>query len=83
MKIKFLWTGFTLVISPLISLVEDQLMKLTSLHIEAATLNASTAKEEVSLIMKKMVDSKSLLKLLYATPEKLAKSNRQDFNFFF
>ena len=39
--------GLTLVVSPLISLVEDQLGQLRKIGIEAATLNQNTAKEEV------------------------------------
>lgn len=37
-------TGFTLVICPLISLMEDQLMVLEQLGISAALLNASSSK---------------------------------------
>lgn len=40
----FIVTGFTLVICPLISLMEDQLMVLEQLGISAALLNASSSK---------------------------------------
>lgn len=66
--------GITLVVSPLVSLVEDQLWILNSLNIKASTLNASSSKEDVKYIHQQMTDSKSDLKILYVTPEKLAKS---------
>ena len=42
----------------------------------AKLFNANTTKEEGSAIMAAMLDKKSNLKLLYVTPEKLAKSKR-------
>lgn len=66
--------GFTLVVSPLVSLVEDQIWYLRSIGIQAETLNASSDKDHVKRIHSNMCDSGSNLKLLYVTPEKLAKS---------
>ncbi|XP_032301942.1 ATP-dependent DNA helicase Q1 [Coturnix japonica] len=66
--------GFTLVICPLISLMEDQLMVLEQLGISATLLNASSSKEHVKWVHSQMLDRKSQLKLLYVTPEKIAKS---------
>lgn len=37
-------SGFTLVIAPLVSLMEDQLMYLKSINVPAVTLNASSSK---------------------------------------
>ncbi|GAB1608582.1 ATP-dependent DNA helicase Q1-like [Argonauta hians] len=68
--------GITLVVSPLISLVEDQLLALETLNVPAATLNASTDRAETTRIMNSMLDKESPLKILYVTPEKLAKSKR-------
>lgn len=68
--------GVTLVVSPLISLIEDQIFHLRKLFIEAATLNQSTSKEETSYIQRALVDPQSSLRLLYVTPEKLARSKR-------
>ena len=39
--------GFTLVVSPLVSLMEDQLMALQNLGVSARLLNAASSKEEV------------------------------------
>lgn len=69
-------TGVTLVISPLVSLMEDQLMAVKRLGIESCTLNASSTREEVNLVHTAMTDKQSILKLLYVTPEKIAKSKR-------
>lgn len=66
--------GFTLVVSPLVALVDDQLWSLRALGIEANTLNAASSKEDVKRIHAAMCDLDSSLKLLYVTPEKLAKS---------
>ncbi|VDM56762.1 unnamed protein product [Angiostrongylus costaricensis] len=52
------------VISPLISLIEDQLANLRKLGVGAEALNQSTSKEDI-------VQNGSPLRLLYITPEKL------------
>ncbi|XP_040823545.1 ATP-dependent DNA helicase Q1 [Ochotona curzoniae] len=66
--------GFTLVICPLISLMEDQLMVLKQLGISATMLNASSSKEHVKWVHAEMINKNSKLKLIYVTPEKIAKS---------
>ncbi|KAM9293530.1 ATP-dependent DNA helicase Q1 isoform 2-T5 [Morus bassanus] len=66
--------GFTLVICPLISLMEDQLMILEQLGISATLLNASSSKEHVKWVHTEMLNRNSQLKLIYVTPEKIAKS---------
>ncbi|XP_051547289.1 ATP-dependent DNA helicase Q1-like isoform X2 [Myxocyprinus asiaticus] len=66
--------GFTLVITPLLSLMEDQLMYLQSINVSAVTLNASSTKEDSKWILAGMMDKNSPFKLLYVTPEKIAKS---------
>ncbi|XP_058273598.1 ATP-dependent DNA helicase Q1 isoform X1 [Hemibagrus wyckioides] len=66
--------GFTLVIAPLVSLMEDQLMYLKSINVPAVTLNASSSKEDSKYVMAGMIDKNSPFKLLYVTPEKISKS---------
>ena len=68
--------GFTLVISPLVSLMEDQLMSLQEYNINACLLNAGCSKEHVNSVHNKMITKDSGLKILYVTPEKIAKSKR-------
>ena len=68
--------GITLVVSPLVSLMEDQLMSVKSLEINASLLNASSSRTEATQVQNAMTDKQSGLKLLYVTPEKIAKSKR-------
>ncbi|CAL1527646.1 unnamed protein product [Lymnaea stagnalis] len=68
--------GLTLVVSPLVSLMEDQQMALEELGISSAILNASVGKEREKYVQDDMVNPKGKLRLLYVTPEKLAKSKR-------
>ncbi|KAG5267501.1 hypothetical protein AALO_G00222440 [Alosa alosa] len=68
--------GFTLVITPLVSLMEDQLMYLESVGVSAVCLNASSTKEHARSVMTGMTDKNCTFKLLYVTPEKIAKSKQ-------
>jgi len=68
--------GFTLVISPLISLMEDQLMALDRLGINAALLSSSIPTKDVTIIQNLLVDKECPYKLVYVTPERIAKSKR-------
>ncbi|CAF2540864.1 unnamed protein product [Rotaria sp. Silwood2] len=69
--------GITIVVSPLISLVDDQIYALRNLNIDARALNTSTPRDEQTEIMR-ILDGKnnvgSTLKILYLTPEKIAKN---------
>lgn len=62
--------GVTLVVSPLISLMKDQIDSLRQNGIAAAALNSSTPQEEVNPILRQAYQGK--IKLLYVTPERLA-----------
>jgi len=66
--------GLTLVISPLISLMEDQIMALKNMGIPAQMLCASTSKEVVKAVHQQMITAPCQLRLLYVTPEKISKS---------
>ena len=72
--------GFTLVVSPLVSLMEDQVMAVKTYGVPSCMLNASSSREEVNRVHTAMTDKSSSgasnLKLLYVTPEKIAKSKR-------
>ncbi|XP_040164195.1 ATP-dependent DNA helicase Q1-like [Anopheles arabiensis] len=70
-------TGLTVVISPLISLMEDQVWSLERLKVRAQLLCSTTSKEAVTRIHKELSDKRPpTTKLLYVTPERLAKSKR-------
>lgn len=61
--------GLTLVISPLISLMKDQVDALTSLGVEAAYINSSQDTAEVNRILRRAQAGE--IKLLYVAPERL------------
>lgn len=59
--------NLSVVISPLISLIEDQLMALEKFGISAATMNSSIQKETKKEVTKKMLENK--LNIIFVTPE--------------
>ncbi|CAE6407088.1 unnamed protein product [Rhizoctonia solani] len=82
--------GCTLVISPLVALIMDQVMHLRENEIEAVMLTGATGKEETRSIMQRLAQAgksrgivaadmaggsrEKEIKLCYVTPEKIAKS---------
>lgn len=68
--------GVALVISPLLSLIQDQVMGLTALGIPAFMLTSTTSKENEKFIYKVLEKGEGELKILYVTPEKISKSKR-------
>ncbi|XP_046603727.1 ATP-dependent DNA helicase Q1-like [Neodiprion virginianus] len=68
--------GITVVVSPLVSLMEDQLHGLRKVNVKAMMLSSTASKEDVKEIMNSMTDAKSALRLIYITPEYMAKSKR-------
>ena len=66
--------GLAVVISPLISLIQDQVDALGQLGIGAAFLNSSMSEEEAKRVYSDMRSRQSGLKLLYLTPEKVKAS---------
>lgn len=68
--------GVTVVVSPLLSLMEDQVMALQAMSYPVAMLAANVSVKDTNRILKAMADGEDSLKLLYVTPEKMAKSKR-------
>ncbi|MBN2357312.1 DNA helicase RecQ [candidate division KSB1 bacterium] len=64
-----LFDGLTVVVSPLISLMKDQVEQLQQLGVAAAFLNSSLSPAEFKATVKQVTDGK--LKLLYMAPEGL------------
>ena len=63
----------TLVISPLISLIQDQIRSLTDLGLTAVTINADTNNSEYKFILDMINNDR--LRFLFLTPEKLNSGN--------
>ncbi len=72
-------TGLGLVVSPLISLMADQVYGLTTVGIPAATFNSSKSPEERRQIAADVREGR--LKLLYVSPEALMAHGDGDSNF--
>ncbi|KAJ7953333.1 ATP-dependent DNA helicase [Quillaja saponaria] len=68
--------GIALVVSPLLSLIQDQVMGLTALGIPAYMLASTTSKEDEKFIYKALEKGDEKIKILYVTPEKISKSKR-------
>ncbi|XP_065081844.1 ATP-dependent DNA helicase Q1-like [Ochlerotatus camptorhynchus] len=69
--------GITLVVSPLISLMEDQVWALKKLGVKAEYLCGSTDKDLVTSVQKMLRDGNDeCLKLLFVTPERINRSAR-------
>ncbi|MEI7497657.1 MAG: DNA helicase RecQ [Candidatus Falkowbacteria bacterium] len=71
------FSGITLVISPLIALMKDQVDALKACGIQAEFINSSLSQEQISEIYRRA--NRREIKLLYLAPERLALSSFQDF----
>lgn len=69
--------GLAIVVSPLISLMKDQVDALRANGIQAATLNSSMGFDEVRTIQRDLLDGK--IKVLYISPEKVVQDAFLDF----
>ncbi|XP_039120408.1 ATP-dependent DNA helicase Q-like 4A isoform X1 [Dioscorea cayenensis subsp. rotundata] len=67
--------GVTLVVSPLVSLIQDQIMYLLQANIPAAYLSANLEWVEQQEILRELMSGVCKYKLLYVTPEKIARSD--------
>eukprot|EP01018_Ginkgo_biloba_P018735 Gb_33079 [translate_table: standard] len=67
--------GVTLVVSPLVSLIQDQIMHMSQANIPATYLSANMEWQEQQQIFNELGSNCCKYKLLYVTPEKIAKSD--------
>ncbi|XP_054832143.1 ATP-dependent DNA helicase Q5 [Eublepharis macularius] len=70
-------TGITIVISPLIALIQDQVDHLLSLSVKVSSLNSKISAQEKKTILADLMNEKPQIKLLYITPEMAASSSFQ------
>uniref|UniRef100_A0A667Z026 ATP-dependent DNA helicase n=1 Tax=Myripristis murdjan TaxID=586833 RepID=A0A667Z026_9TELE len=69
--------GITLVISPLIALIQDQVHHLRELNIPACSINSKLPAGERRMILTDLESESPKLKLLYITPEMVASPSFQ------
>jgi ATP-dependent DNA helicase RecQ len=72
-----IFKGLTVVVSPLISLMKDQVDQMIQLGADAALLNSSISRQEYYENIKKIREGK--VKLLYVAPETLLKNDILEF----
>ena len=64
-----LMPGITLVISPLISLMRDQVMALKKAGVDAAFINSSLSEQQISTVCRRIREA--VYKIVYVAPERL------------
>ncbi len=72
----FFLNGLTLVIVPLLSLMEDQLRRLNELRIDVAVIKGGQSEEERKEIIRNIRDGRT--RIVYTTPESLSVSKTLD-----
>ncbi|XP_060109003.1 ATP-dependent DNA helicase Q5 isoform X3 [Heteronotia binoei] len=70
-------SGITIVISPLIALIQDQVDHLLSLNVKVSSLNSKISAQEKKAIVADLMSEEPQIKLLYITPEMAASSSFQ------
>lgn len=68
----YIQKGVSIVISPLVSLIQDQVRSIREMGLTAEAMNANTSREDYSSILRSIRNNQLLF--LFLTPEKLMKS---------
>ena len=68
--------GVCLVVSPLISLMEDQTLSLTRIGVRSSFLSANTSRDDATVTYRELSDPSASLKFLFVTPERVSKSKK-------
>lgn len=66
-----LFKGLTVVVSPLLALMHDQVLALKKLNVEVACLDSTQQKTEIQRIHKDLENGTPTIKILYTTPEQI------------
>lgn len=61
--------GLSLVISPLLALIQDQVKSLNDRNIVARTLNSTLSQQEKKIVLGDLMQRQPTTRLLYITPE--------------
>ncbi|CAF5160768.1 unnamed protein product, partial [Rotaria sp. Silwood1] len=61
--------GLSIVISPLLALIQDQVKSLNDKHIVARTLNSTLSQQEKKIVLGDLMQRQPTTRLLYITPE--------------
>ena len=69
--------GLTLVVSPLIALMNDQVINLQELGVDAATIHSNVPQDELQEIERKLNSGET--KILYLSPEKINSESTQQY----
>ncbi|XP_021491405.1 ATP-dependent DNA helicase Q5 isoform X3 [Meriones unguiculatus] len=69
--------GITIVVSPLIALIQDQVDHLLALKVQVSSLNSKLSIQERKLLLSDLEQDKPRTKLLYITPEMAASASFQ------
>ena len=72
-----LGSGVTLVISPLVSLMKDQVMNLVQSGVKAAYINSSLTSEQIAVVIRRA--SAGQYRIIYIAPERLVSPSFQRF----
>ncbi|KAK9814024.1 hypothetical protein WJX73_009544 [Symbiochloris irregularis] len=67
--------GLTIIVSPLLSLITDQVLNLKQMGISSLALTSLTPKEDIQPIHQQLESDKSV-RLLYVTPERIVNAKR-------
>jgi len=73
--------GLSLVISPLLALIQDQVKALNDKQIVARTLNSTLSQQEKKIVLGDLMQRQPTTRLLYITPELAATQSRKKFFF--
>lgn len=68
--------GLSLVISPLLALIQDQVNALNDKHIVARTLNSTLSQQEKKIVLGDLMQRQPTTRLLYITPELAATQSK-------